>query len=391
MPWGGMFRSGPARSQRGFPQTAGGISGAFGPQVRTANSLRIARAAICGLSVRPGFGYEAPSIPDFEDSPLMTSTVTVFGGSGFLGRHTVRALARAGYRVRVAVRHPNLAMYVLPAGNVGQIEIRKTNVRDPDQVKAAVRGADAVVNLVGVLYERGHQNFEEVHVEAAEAIARAAKAEGAKTLVHVSAIGANPEADSAYATSKGEGERRVRAVFPDATILRPSIVFGPEDEFFNRFARLARLSPVLPLIGGGHTKFQPVFVGDVAAAVLKCVEEAATQGKTYELGGANVYNFKELMEFILHVIGRKRLLVPWPFALATINAFFLQFWPKPLLTPDQVMLLKSDNVVTKGAKTLADLGIHPESVEAIVPTYLWRFRARGQYEATPSSPLSPTA
>ena len=321
----------------------------------------------------------------------MTSTVTVFGGSGFVGRHTVRALARAGYRVRVAVRHPNLAMYVLPAGNVGQIEIRKTNVREPEQVAAAVRGADAVVNLVGVLYQRGRQSFGEVHAEAAETIAKAAKAEGAKTLVHVSAIGADPEADAAYAASKGEGETRVRAAFPDAAILRPSIVFGPEDDFFNRFAWMARLSPVLPLIGGGHTKFQPVFVGDVAAAVLKCVEDATTRGKTYELGGADVYSFKELMEFILRVIGRKRLLVPWPFALAAINAFFLQFWPKPLLTPDQVTLLKSDNVVTKGAKTLADLGIQPESVEAIVPSYLWRFRARGQYEPTPQSPVSPTA
>lgn len=322
----------------------------------------------------------------------MTSTVTVFGGSGFVGRHTVRALAKAGYRVRVAVRHPNLALYVLPAGNVGQIEIRKTNVREPEQVAAAVRGADAVVNLVGVLYQRGHQSFGELHAEAAETIARAAKAEGAKTLVHVSAIGAAPQAGSAYAASKGEGENRVRAAFPDAVILRPSIVFGPEDDFFNRFASLARLSPLLPLIGGGHTKFQPVFVGDVAAAVLACVDDAATRGKIYELGGANVYTFKQLMEFILHVTGRKRLLVPVPFALATLNAFFLQYWPKPLLTPDQVTLLKSDNVVTKGAKTLTDLGIQPESVEAIVPSYLWRFRARGQYEPPPPpSPLSPTA
>lgn len=319
----------------------------------------------------------------------MTSTVTVFGGSGFVGRHTVRALARAGYRVRVAVRKPNLAMFVTVAGSVGQIEIRKTNVRDPEQVAAALRGADAAVNLVGVLYERGHQSFEDIHVEAAEAIAKAAKDAGVKTLVHVSAIGANAEADSAYAASKGEGEARVRAAFPEATIVRPSLVFGPEDDFFNRFAWLARLSPLLPLIGGGHTKFQPVFVGDVAVAITKCVFDAATRGKTYELGGPEIMSFKALMEFILRITARRRLLVPVPFALATLKAFFLQFLPKPLLTPDQVTLLKTDNVVTDGALTLADLGIAPDSMEAVVPSYLWRFRPKGQFE--PPVRLSPTA
>lgn len=319
----------------------------------------------------------------------MTSLVTVFGGSGFLGRHTVRALARAGYRVRVAVRHPNLAMYVLPAGHVGQIEIRKTNVRDAEEVAAALRGADACVNLVGVLYARGHQNFGEIHVAAAETIAKAAKAAGAKTLVHVSSIGADPHAGAAYARSKGEGEVRLRAEFPDAAILRPSIVFGPEDDFFNRFAWLARISPLLPLIGGGHTKFQPVFVGDVAAAILKCIQDPATRGKTYELGGPDILSFKELLQFILRVTGRKRLLVPLPFWLATLEALWLQFLPKPLLTPDQVRLLKSDNVVTADALTLADLGIQPDSIEAVVPSYLWRFRRRGQYE--PRAPLSPTA
>jgi len=310
----------------------------------------------------------------------MTSIVAVFGGSGFIGRHTVSALAKAGYRVRVAVRHPNLGMHVLPAGDIGQIEIRKTNVREPAEVAAALRGAEAAVNLVGVLYERGHQNFGEVHVEAAEAIARAAKAEDVKTLVHISAIGANPNADAAYARSKGEGEARVRAAFPEATVLRPSIVFGPEDDFFNRFAAMARMSPVLPLIGGGHTKFQPVFVGDVAAAILKSIEDPATHGRIYELGGPGVYSFKELMEFILKVIGRKRLLVPVPYALATFEAFFLQFWPKPLLTPDQVILLKSDNAVAKGALTLGDLGIEADAIEAVVPSYLWRFRPKGQFE-----------
>lgn len=321
----------------------------------------------------------------------MTETVTVFGGSGFVGRHAVSALAKAGYRVRVAVRHPNLGMYVLPAGNIGQIEIRKTNVRDADEVAAALQGADAAVNLVGILYSHGHQNFDEIHVEAAETIARTASAEGVNTLVHVSAIGADPDSDSRYAGSKAEGEARVRAAFPEATILRPSIVFGPEDDFFNRFAAMARMSPALPLIGGGHTKFQPVFVGDVAAAILKSIEDPATHGKTYELGGPCVYSFKELMEFILKVIGRKRILVPWPFALATINAFFLQFWFKPLLTPDQVTLLKSDNVVSQRALTLADLGIEPAAIEAVVPNYLWRFRVRGQYESIPPASINSIA
>lgn len=321
----------------------------------------------------------------------MTQTVTVFGGSGFVGRHTVRALARAGYRVRVAVRKPNLATYVLPAGNPGQIQIAKTDVHDAVSVKAAIRGADAVVNLVGVLYERGHQNFEELHVHAAGTIAKAAADEGVTSLIQISAIGADEDAEAAYAASKGKGEAAVRAAFPNATILRPSIVFGPEDEFFNRFAWLAQMAPVLPLIGGGHTKFQPVYVGDVAAAIVKCVSNAATRGQTYELGGPDVYTFKELMQAILRMTCRKRLLVPVPFALASLKAFFLQFMPKPLLTPDQVTLLKSDNVVSDGAKTLTDLGIAPDSVDAIVPSYLWRFRPRGQYEALAGKRVSPTA
>jgi len=321
----------------------------------------------------------------------MTSTVTVFGGSGFVGRHAVRALARAGYRVRVAVRKPNLAMHLLPAGNVGQIELRKTDVHDADAVAAALRGADAAINLVGVLYSRGRQNFEDIHVRAAETITTAAKREGVKTLVHLSAIGADADAESHYAASKGEGEARLRAAFPEATILRPSIVFGPEDEFFNRFAWLARLSPVLPLIGGGHTKFQPVFVGDVAAAILKCVSDAATRGRAYELGGPGVYSFKDLMAFILKTTGRKRILLPVPFGLATLKAFFLQFLPKPLLTPDQVTLLKHDNVVSEGALTLADLGIAPDGIEAVVPAYLWRFRPKGQYDAVPPGRISSTA
>ena len=306
--------------------------------------------------------------------------VTVFGGTGFVGRHTVRALAKAGYRIRVAVRHPHKGFFLPPMGTVGQIVLTKCDVHEAEQVASAVRGASAVVNLTGVLISSGAQSFEAIHVEAAETIAKAAAEAGAKTLVHVTAIGADKDAVSKYAASKGEGEERVRAAFPGAAILRPSLVFGPEDDFFNRFAALARVLPALPLIGGGLSKFQPVFVGDIAAAIARCAADPALGARTYELGGPSVYSFKELMEIVLHETGRKRMLVPFPFALAALKTIFLQFMPGPLkLTPDQVTLLKSDNVVT-GSDTLASLSIVPTSVEAEVPTYLWRFRAKGQYD-----------
>ncbi len=317
----------------------------------------------------------------------MDKFVTVFGASGLVGRHTVRALAQAGWRIRAVCRHPNLANYLLPAGFPGQIQLFKGNVRDDDSVAHALEGADAAVNLTGVLYGRGKQNFESLHVDAARRIGRLARAAEIKTFVHISAIGADPNAGSRYARSKGAGEKALREEFPEATILRPSLVFGPEDQFFNKFAWLARISPALPLIGGGRTKFQPVFVSDVAAAILRALSDPATRGKTYELGGPTVYTFKELMRIILRESGRKRLLVPWPFFLASINAFFLQM-PSlllpvaPLLTVDQVRLLKSDNVVHEGALTLADLGIAPGRVETIVPSYLWRFRAKGQFQET---------
>ena len=310
----------------------------------------------------------------------MAELVTVFGGSGFIGRHAVRALAQAGYRVRVAVRAPNLANFLLPAGHVGQIQLFKCNVRNPDQVAAALHGASAAVNLVGVLNSRGDQSFEALHAEAPATIARAAKDAGIETLVHISTPGISPASDAAYSSSKARGDAGLRAAFPLATILKPSLVFGPEDNFFNKFASLARLAPALPLIGGGKTKFQPVFVGDVADAIVKCVRDPATRGKTYELCGPAIASFKEMLQLILRVSGRARLLVPVPFWLAYIKAFFLQFMPEPLLTPDQVTFLKTDNVVGPDALTLKDLGIVPDSMEAILPTYLWRFRPRGQYE-----------
>ena len=309
---------------------------------------------------------------------MQAKQVTVFGGSGFLGRHTVRAPAKAGWRIKVACRHPNRAFFLRPLGQVGQIGFVKCDITDPDQVALALQGSQAAVNLPGILFPRG-QSFEAVHAVGAGHVAEAAARLGISRLVHVSAIGADSESDSHYAQTKAEGEKRVRAALPAAVILRPSIVFGPEDQFFNRFAALARISPVLPLIGGGHTRFQPVFVGDVATAIATGLESPAAEGKTYELGGPTVYSFRELMEIVLRETGRRRLLVPLPFALASFKAFFLQLAPKPLLTPDQVRLLRHDNVVAPTALTLADLGIEPTTVEAEVPAYLWRFRAKGEY------------
>jgi len=308
--------------------------------------------------------------------------VTVFGGSGFLGRHVVRALAQEGCRIRVAVRRPELAGHLRPMGRVGQIHAVQANLRYPHSVTAAVRGADIVINLVGILFERGRQRFDAVQAQGAEAVALAAKSVGAR-LVHVSAIGADTDSPSRYARTKAEGERRVLAALPEAAIMRPSIVFGPEDDFFNRFGALARLSPALPLPGGGHTRFQPVFVGDVAGAIAKAAVGKVKPGAIYELGGPDVRSFKELMAFVLATIQRRRLLIPAPFALMKLQAAFLRFLPKPPLTPDQVELLKRDTVVSDDAKrdgwTLEGLGIVPESMAAIVPTYLWRFRKTGQF------------
>ena len=309
--------------------------------------------------------------------------VTVFGGSGFLGRHVVRMLAKRGYRIRVAVRRPDLAGHLQPLGRVGQIHAVQANLRYPGSVEAAARGAHVVINLVGILFERGRQRFETVQAFGAEAVALAAAAYGAR-LVHVSAIGADETAPSLYARSKATGEKLVLAAMPSATILRPSVVFGPEDDFFNKFAAIARIAPALPLVGGGHTRFQPVFAGDVAAAVLAAVEGRTTGGQIYELGGPDVKSFKELMEFVLATIERRRLLVPLPFALASFQAAFLQYMPKPLLTPDQVELLKRDNVVSDAAiregRTLDALGIAPVAMAAVVPSYLWRFRKTGQFK-----------
>jgi uncharacterized protein YbjT (DUF2867 family) len=308
--------------------------------------------------------------------------ITIFGGSGFLGRHVVRALAGLEYRIRVAVRRPDLAGHLQPLGRVGQIHAVQANVRSRASVAAAVRGSDVVINLVGILFESGRQRFETVQGFGAESVALAAAAENA-VMIHISAIGADEHSRSAYARSKAEGERLVLAATPEATILRPSVVFGPNDDFFNRFAALARMAPALPLVGGGTTRFQPVYAGDVAEAIAKAVAGQTGAGKVYELGGPEVMTFKEILRYVLATIGRRRLLVPIPFWAAKLKAFFFEFMPKPVLTRDQVELLRSDNVVSEAARaegrTLEGLGIVPRSAEAIVPSYLWRFRKTGQF------------
>ena len=314
----------------------------------------------------------------------LETLVTVFGGSGFLGRHVVRALCKREYRVRVAVRRPELAGHLQPLGRVGQIHAVQANLRYPASVEAAMRDTHVAINLVGILQEGGAQTFDAVQATGAGVVARAVQAVGAR-MVHVSAIGADEKSPSRYARAKAVGEQAVLAAVPSATILRPSVIFGPEDQFTNRFAAMARMSPALPLIGGGVTRLQPVYVGDVATAVADAVDGKTREGATYELGGPEVLTMREIMEIILRITERDRMLMSLPFGLAKFNSHFLQFAPGALkLTPDQVALLRSDNVVSEGAKaaglTLEGLGITPDLIEAIAPQYLWRFRPAGQFQ-----------
>ncbi|MER9744379.1 complex I NDUFA9 subunit family protein [Mesorhizobium sp. M0187] len=313
--------------------------------------------------------------------------VVVFGGSGFVGRHIVRALAKRGYRIRVGVRRPDLAGHLQPLGNVGQIQPVQANVRVRWSVDRAVQGADHVINLVAIRHESGRQKFNTVHEFGARAVAEAARSVGAG-LTHISALGADLNAESDYARTKALGEKAVLETIPDAVIFRPSINFGPEDSFFNRFADMARYSPVLPLIGGGQTKFQPVYVGDVAEAVARSVEGKIKGGQIYELGGPQVLTFKQCMEELLTVIERKRLLVPVPWWMANLQASILGLLPNPLLTKDQVLLLRQPNIVSEEAnkanRNLAGLDIQPQSIGTILPSYLWRFRAAGQFQRKPA-------
>lgn len=310
--------------------------------------------------------------------------VTVFGGSGFLGRYVVQRLARAGDRVAVAVRRTEAAQFLRMFGDVGQVMPVPCDVTIPASVTAAVQGADAVVNLVGILYPRGRQKFDSVHYKGAIAVAEAARAAGVKRLVHVSAIGADPNSSSAYARSKGMGEEAVHAAFPEASILRPSVVFGPEDDFFNRFARLARILPALPLFGGGRTRFQPVYVGDVADAVAAALNDKAARGRTYELGGPAVLTFEEILKLIQAETNRKVRLIRLPFWTADVLGAVSPITPRlpgqaPMITRDQARLLRRDNVVSESAAGLKDLGITPTALELVLPTYFDKYRRRSRF------------
>ncbi|MEY4983179.1 MAG: hypothetical protein RIR62_1445 [Pseudomonadota bacterium] len=321
----------------------------------------------------------------------MGKLVTIYGGSGFVGRYIARRMAKEGWRVRVAVRRPNEAIFVKPYGVVGQVEPVLCNIRDDASVRAVMKGADAVVNCVGILAKSGKNTFDSVQAQGAARIARIAAEEGVAQLVHLSAIGADAASDSDYARTKAEGEAAILAAFPQAVILRPSIIFGPEDGFFNRFAAMARLAPVLPVVGA-NTRFQPVYVDDVAQAAVLGATGAAAAG-VYELGGPDVDTFGGLMKRMLGVIRRRRLVVNVPFFAATImgtafdtlQAVTLGLFQNGLITRDQVRNLKRDNVVASGAKGLADLGITPTALDAVLPEYLWRYRPSGQYAAIKES------
>lgn len=314
---------------------------------------------------------------------MSNGLVTVFGGSGFVGKHVVRALVRDGWRVRIAMRRPHTGQDLRVIGNVGQVQLVQANLRFENSVRRAVEGANAVVNLAGVLFEEGRQTFQALHTVSASVVAEAAKSEGITNMVHISAIGAKVDGKSQYAQSKGAGEAAVKEVMPSADILRPSIIFGPEDSFFNRFAAMTPFMPALPLIGGGETMFQPVYVGDVADAIAKTLGTKTT-GDIYELGGPRIYTFKELMQFLLDSLGRKRFLAPVPWFGANIMGFMGELsgklpLVKPFLTRDQVLSLRDDNIVGDDVKTFADLDISLETIESIVPAYLDRYRKHGQF------------
>ena len=316
-------------------------------------------------------------------APQTNKLVTIFGGSGFAGRHVVRVLAADGWRVRVAVRRPNVAHFLLPAGRVGQVQLLKTNVRDEAQVAAALEGADAVVNLVGILAPSGSQRFQSIHVEAASRIAQLASAGGVKRLVHFSALGASADAPARYFRTKAEGETLVRGAFPAASIVRAAAIFGPEDQLFNRFAALLRLLPIFPLIGGGKTRLQPVYVGDVADGVACLLRDDKSAGGIFEFFGPEIMTLKAVIDLVLHETGRKCALVPLPFGLAKLQGTILQFLPGALLTRDQVLMLQTDSIGSGALPDLRTLGISPTAPAAIVPSYLWRFRKEGQFSPVP--------
>ncbi|WP_420471224.1 complex I NDUFA9 subunit family protein [Brevundimonas sp. FT23042] len=317
-------------------------------------------------------------------SEVAPGLITVFGGTGFIGSQVVQALARRGWRIRIACRRPDRAWKLQTAGTVGQIQAMRCDAADPAQAAEAVHGADAVINLIGILYETPGRKFEALHVGVSRTIAEACAVAGAR-LVQMSALGANPESDSTYSRTKAAAEMAVREVKPDAIIVRPSVVFGPGDDFLNTFAKMAQTAPVLPLIGGGQTKFQPVYVGDVAAAIATAIGDTASDGQTYELGGPAVMTFEDILKLVARETYREPGFAPLPFPVAKAIGALAQITAvvgiKPVLTEDQVVLLQSDNVVSDGAAGLADLGIEPTGIEAVAGSYLWRYRKGGQFAA----------
>jgi uncharacterized protein YbjT (DUF2867 family) len=305
--------------------------------------------------------------------------IAIFGAGGFLGKHLMRQLTKLDYRVKVATRNPYLKGYLKPLGNPGQIELFKTNIFDPNDVNQVLDNSDLCINLVGILYENKKQKFKHIHSEFPNLLSNLCNEKGIKKIVHVSALGVKENHNSKYMQSKLQGEKNITENFKSSVILRPSIIFGPEDKFFNTFASLSQFSPFLPLVGGGNTKFSPIYVGDVAKAIVKSLELNNSLPKVYELGGPKNYSFKELMEILLIEIKKKRFLMPISFSLAKFNSYFFQMMPQPLLTPDQVEILKYDNIVTGEQSTLKDLGIQSTTIQSILPKYIYRFRTGGQF------------
>lgn len=309
---------------------------------------------------------------------MQNKIVTVIGGTGFVGRYVVKRLARRGYTIRVIARNPDAALHLKTAGEVGQIVLLPGNLSRPESLQGKLDKSWAVINLVGILFETSRQRFAAIHAQGAEKLAQMAKAAGARHFVHMSSLGVDKASKSKYAHTKAMGEKAARAAFPGATVLRPSVIFGPEDQFYNNFAAMAQMSPVLPLLGGGNTRFQPVYVGDVAEATLRVLDEESCAGQSYELGGPAVYTFREVLDYICRVTGRHPFYVNIPFGLAHAMSYLTELLPRPPLTPDQVSMLQQDNIVSGNAKTFADLGILPTAVEAIVPEYLMRYALRQQ-------------
>lgn len=313
--------------------------------------------------------------------PIKQQLITVVGGTGFLGRYVVRELAKSGYTIRVISRDPEAGLHLKTAGHVGQIVLQQGDITRPETLAGKLDGSYAVINLVGALYERGRQNFAALHSQGAEHLAKEAIKANVNRFIQISAIGVDKSQNAKYARTKANGEKAVKAAFPSATILRPGILFGAEDNFYNQFARMACFSPLLPLIGGGKTRFQPLFVADAARAVVAAMETPDSSGKTYELGGPRVYSFREMLEYILRITHRSPFLLPLPFGVATLIGAVGEWMPTPFLTRDQVKMLQYDNVVDKEARTLAELGITATPVEMVVPEYLARYRDKKAHYA----------